>query len=104
MKDCRTPRNMTRMPHLPPTKQETCQPTPQDDDTTVAQHVNLLQTESKKKYPNKLILKELMEKTCQSRRKSITSKEIKETNIQYPCLKGYDEVSMISFNILTMKY
>ena len=50
MKDCRTPCNMTRMPHLPPTKQETCQPTPQDDDTTVAQHVNLLQTESKKRY------------------------------------------------------
>ena len=73
---------MTRMPHLPPTKRETFQPAPQDNDTTVARHVNLLQTESKKKYPNKQILKELMEKTYQSRRKSITSKEVKETIIQ----------------------
>ena len=38
-----------------------------------------------------------MEKTYQSRRKLITSKEVKETIIQYPCLKDYDEVSMISF-------
>ena len=95
MKDCRrTPRNMTRMPHLL-TKKEPLQLAPQDDDTTVARHVNLLQTEYKKKHPNKQIIKELMEKTYQSKRKSITSEEVKETIVRYPCLKDYNEVSMI---------
>ena len=95
MKDCRrTPRNMTRMPHLP-AKKEPIQLALQDDETTAAQHANLLQTEYEKKHPNKQIIKELMEKTYQSRRKSITSKEVKDTIVQYPCLKDYDEVSMI---------
>ena len=91
---------MTRVPHLLPVKKEPLQLAPQDDDTTVARHVNLLQTEYKKKHPNKQVLKELMEKTYHSRRKSITSKEVKETIVQYPCLKDYDEVSMIQFFIL----
>ena len=77
---------------------QTCQPTPQDDDTTYCGLARKYAADRKKKrYSNKQILKELMEKRYQSRRKSITSKEVKETIIQYPCLKDYDEVSVISF-------
>ena len=96
MKDCRRiPRSMNRIVDKPrslPLKKEPVQAS-EDDDTTLSRHTNLLRAEYKKKHPNKQTIKELMGKTYISRRTVTTTKEVKETIAEYPCLTDYNEVS-----------